>query len=99
MDSEIWKVVDVDHHHTRLMLDLKDPSAPYYEIKYIDLVVDDTEVFFVKPSLLATHVERVLLDRITKYGGGPKWDHEKAIREDIARRDLPELDVDVSGLF
>jgi hypothetical protein len=33
------------------------------------------------------------------YNVGPVGDHEKAIRQEIEKRGLPELDVDVSGLF
>ena len=94
-----WQIVQVGHRDTRLMLDLRDPSASYFNIHCIDMAGDETYVEYVHNISILGDEERVMIDSCASYKFGPVGDHEKAIRQEIKKRGLPELDVDLSGLF
>ena len=94
-----WQIVKVGHSDTRIMLDLRDPSASYFNIHYIDMAGDETYVEYVHNIDIFGGEERVEIDRCAKNKFGLVGDHEKAIRQEIKKRGLPKLDVDLSGLF
>ena len=95
-----WQIVKVGHRDTRIMLDLRDPSASYFNIHYLDLAGDETYVEYVHNiNPFSGEEERVEIDRCARNKFGPVGDHEKAIRQEIKKRGLPKLDVDLSGLF
>ena len=94
-----WQIVKVGHRDTRIMLDLRDPSASYFNIHYLDLVGDETYVEYVHNINLFGGEERVEIDRCARNEFGPVGDNEKAIRQEIKKRGLPKPDVDLSGLF
>ena len=60
---------------------------------------DETYVEYVHNISILGDEERVVIDSCASYKFGPVGDHEKAIRQEIKKRGLPELDVDLSGLF
>ena len=93
-----WHIVEAGDRDTRVMLDPHDLSAPYFNVHYMDMAGDNSYVEFVHDSG-GSEAERVEIDRIYIGGVGPVGDHEKAIRQEIKKRGLPKLDVDLSGLF
>ena len=94
-----WQIVEVGHRDTRIMLDLRDPSASYFNIHYIDMAGDETYVEYVHNIDIFGGEERVEIDRCAGNKFGPVGDHEKAIRQEIKKRGFPKPDVDLSGLF
>ena len=60
-----WQIVKVGHSDTRIMLDLRDPSASYFNIHYIDMAGDETYVEYVHNIDIFGGEERVEIDRIS----------------------------------
>ena len=83
-----WQIVEVGHRDTRIMLDLRDPSASYFNIHYIDMAGDETYVEYVHNIDIFGGEERVEIDRCAGNKFGPVGDHEKAIRQEIKKRGL-----------
>ena len=75
------------------MLDLRDPSASYFNIHYIDMAGDETYVEYVHNIDIIGWEERVEIDRCAKNKFGPVGDHEKAIRQEIKKRGVAILSV------
>jgi hypothetical protein len=91
-----WHIVEDGDRDTRVMLDPHDTSAPYFNIHYMDMAGDNTYVEFVHDNG-GPEAERVEIDRIWEGGVGPVGDHGKAIRQEIKKRGLPDLDVKLPG--
>ena len=58
-----WQIVQVGHSDTRIMLDLRDPSASYFNIHYMDMAGDETYVEYVHNIEIFGGEERVEIDR------------------------------------
>ena len=93
-----WHIVEAGDRDTRVMLDPHDLSAPYFNVHYMDMAGDNSYVEFVHDSG-GSEAERVEIDRIYIGGVGPVGDHEKAIRQEIRKRGLPKLDIELWRLF
>jgi hypothetical protein len=92
-----WHIVRIDDEHKRIMLDPDDSSKPYFIIYSLGLTGDSNGVQFVYQRWLLGE-KSVLID-YGYFGRCSKFrSHAEAIRHEIKKRGLPELDIDLSRI-